>query len=233
VAKRTYDGVELVFDKRMADKWALRGSYLWSRLFGNYTGLTQGDEQGRLSPNVGRNFDNILMVYEQDGSPEEGPLPSDRPHQLKAQAIYAFGFGLNLGLNGYLSSGTPVGRMTVLDPLLAVPVYYLGRDSEGRTPFFKQLDLNLIQDIKVGRNSKFQILANVINVFNTQGAVQKWQTELRPGQQVSINDIDYIQGRTNIQQLYAAQGLRTDARFLQASQFQEPRQIRLGVRFIF
>jgi len=233
LAKRSYDGVELVFDKRMSDNWALRASYLWSRLFGNYTGLTQGDEQGRLSPNVGRNFDNILMVYKQDGTPEEGPLPSDRPHQAKVQAIYSFGFGLSVGVNGFLSSGTPVGRMTTLDPLLAVPVYYLGRDSDGRTPWFKQLDLNLVHDVRLGKQTRLQLMANVINVFDTQTAVQKWQTELRSGQTVSINDIDYIQGRTNIQQLYAAQGLRTDARFLQASQFQEPRQIRLGVRFLF
>ncbi len=233
LAKRSYDGVELVFDKRMAGKWALRGSYLWSRLYGNYTGLTQGDEQGRLSPNVGRNFDNILMAYKQDGSPEEGPLPSDRTHQFKVQAMYSFGFGLSLGLRSFLSSGTPVGRMATLDPLLQVPVYYLGRDSEGRTPFFKQFDLNLTHDIRIGRNSKFQVTANIINVLDTQGVVQRWQTELRPGQQVSLSDIDYVQGRTNIQQLYAAQGLRKDARFLKASQFQEPRQIRLGVRFMF
>ena len=43
--------------KRMADSWSLRVSYLWSRLHGNYTGLGQGDENGRVSPNVGRNFD--------------------------------------------------------------------------------------------------------------------------------------------------------------------------------
>lgn len=233
LAERSYNGLELVFEKRMADRWALRASYLWSRLYGNYTGLTQGDEQGRLSPNVGRNFDNILMAYEQDGEPEKGPLPSDRTHQLKAQAIYSFGFGLNVGLNAFLSSGTPVGRITTLDPLLQVPVYYVGRDSDGRTPMFKQVDLNLTHRFELGKKTALEVMANVLNLFDTRGATQKWQNELRTGQQVRVDDIDYVQGRTDIQQLYAAQGLRTDARFLMASQFQEPRQVRLGLRFVF
>ena len=34
--------------------WYLRTSYLWSRLYGNYSGLSQSDENGRTSPNVGR-----------------------------------------------------------------------------------------------------------------------------------------------------------------------------------
>jgi hypothetical protein len=60
-AKRDYDSVELAFEKRMRDNWYLRTSYLWSRLYGNYSGLSQSDEvsngTGRTSPNVGRAFD--------------------------------------------------------------------------------------------------------------------------------------------------------------------------------
>ena len=138
-----------------------------------------------------------------------------------------------MGVNAFLSSGTPVGRIATLDPLLQVPVYYLGRESDGRTPVFKQVDLNLTHRFALGKKTAIELMANVLNLFDTQGATQKWQNELRQGQQVRINDIDYVQGRTDIQQLYAAQGLRTDARFLMDSQFQEPRQVRLGLRFVF
>ena len=54
---RDYDSVEFAVEKRFANSWYLRGSYLWSRLFGNYAGLSQSDENGRTSPNVGRLYD--------------------------------------------------------------------------------------------------------------------------------------------------------------------------------
>jgi hypothetical protein len=60
--KRDYDSVEFALEKRFADNWFMRTSYLWSRLFGNYSGLSQSDENGRTSPNVGRLFDYPLMM---------------------------------------------------------------------------------------------------------------------------------------------------------------------------
>src|SRR5262249_14459695 len=39
--KRQYDGVELAFDRRLSNSWAFHGSYLWSRLDGNYPGLAE------------------------------------------------------------------------------------------------------------------------------------------------------------------------------------------------
>ena len=45
-AVRDYDAVELSLNKRLSDGWALRASYLWSRLWGNYTGLANGDSNG-------------------------------------------------------------------------------------------------------------------------------------------------------------------------------------------
>jgi cellobiose phosphorylase len=56
-AKRDYDSLEFVWNKLLANNWSLRTSYMWSRLYGNYSGLSQSDENGRTSPNVGRAFD--------------------------------------------------------------------------------------------------------------------------------------------------------------------------------
>ena len=49
------------------DSWYLRSSYLWSRLFGNYSGLSQSDENGRTSPNVGRLYDYPMMMFQDGG----------------------------------------------------------------------------------------------------------------------------------------------------------------------
>ncbi len=106
-AKRDYDSVEFAFTKNFSNNWYLRGSYLWSRLYGNYSGLSQSDENGRTSPNVGRLFDYPIMMFDKTGQPAYGPLGTDRPNQFKAQFIYQFGFGTSVGLNEYVASGIP------------------------------------------------------------------------------------------------------------------------------
>ena len=47
---RDYDSVEFAIEKRFAQGWYLRSSYLWSRLWGNYSGLSQSDENGHTAP---------------------------------------------------------------------------------------------------------------------------------------------------------------------------------------
>ena len=92
-AVRDYDALELTFDKRLSDRWSARASYTLSRLYGNYPGLSQTDENGRTSPNVGRSFDYPLMAFDGIGEPVLGRLPTDRPHQFKVQANYEMPLG--------------------------------------------------------------------------------------------------------------------------------------------
>jgi hypothetical protein len=106
--KRDYDGVELALNKRLSNNWSGRVSYLWSRLYGNYSGLSQTDENGRQSPNIGRLFDYPLMMFGQDGQPVYGVLATDRTHQVKVQFLYDFDFGLSAGLNWFGASGIPI-----------------------------------------------------------------------------------------------------------------------------
>ncbi len=73
---RDYDSVELALEKRLANRWFLRGSYLWSRLYGNYAGLSQSDENGRTSPNVGRLYDYPMMMFRDGGDAVYGRLPT-------------------------------------------------------------------------------------------------------------------------------------------------------------
>jgi hypothetical protein len=231
-ARRDYDAVELSVHKRYAAGWSLRASYLWSRLWGNYSGLVDGDENGAMAPNFSRNFDNPIMMFDDTGAPLDGPLPSDRPHQLKAQLIYDFPFGTTLGVNGYVASGTPISRAAPFIPPNNFPVRYLGRGSDGRTPTFSQLDLYLQQEIRLGGRSRLQLLANILNVFDQQATVNRYPWQLEPGAGVSVTPEQFFRG-VDTQALIAAQGLHEDPRFLMDSEFQLPRELRIGVRFVF
>ena len=86
--RRNYDALELKFNKRLADNWQFDSSYTLSRLDGNYPGLASSDEIARVSPNVTRLFDGLLMAFDQNGEPVYGRLNTDRPHQFKFLGTY-------------------------------------------------------------------------------------------------------------------------------------------------
>jgi hypothetical protein len=231
---RDYDAVEFAFDKRYADNWFARVSYMWSRLHGNYSGLSQGDENGRTSPNVGRLFDYPAMMFDQSGQPVFGPLPSDRPHQFKAQGIYSLPFGTSVGLNFLMQSGVPVSRELGILPTSNFPVQYRGRGSDGRTDVLSQTDLYVQHEFKVGGDRAFQVSLNIINLFDQSASIGKWQTyQLQDTNGVSFDEHDFYSGALNFDQLIQQQGVRQDPRFLMDSWYQFPISARFGVKFLF
>jgi len=174
--QRDYDSVEVAAEKRLSNRWYLRTSYLWSRLFGNYSGLSQSDEDGRTSPNVGRLYDYPVMMFQDGGGPALGPLPTDRPHQFKAQFIYQLLFGTSVGFNQYVASGLPVTREIAIYPPNNFPVQYLGRGSDGRTPVYSQTDFLVQHEFKLAGTRALQVSLNVLNLFNQDTAISRFST---------------------------------------------------------
>ena len=166
-AVRDYDAVELSLNKRMANHWSSRASYMWSRLNGNYPGLSQSDENGRTSPNIGRSFDYPLMMFNEQAEAVMGVLPTDRTHQVKLQMIYDAPFGVSVGGNWFLASGIPMTREAAYIAGSNYPIQYLGRNSDGRTPFFNQLDLFAEYELKLGGRNRLSFNANFINVLGS------------------------------------------------------------------
>jgi hypothetical protein len=230
-AIRDYDAVEASFDKRLSSNWFLRASYTWSRLYGNYSGLTQSDENGRTSPNVGRLFDYPAMMFQDGGQPALGPLATDRPHQVKAQFIYQFGFGTSLGFNQYVASGLPISREVGILPPNNYPVNYLGRGSDGRTPTYSQSDMFVQHSFRMGDKS-LQLSLNVLNLFNQDTTVGKYST-YQKSNGVAIDERLFYQGQQTIANQITAQNIVKDPRFLMDNSFQAPILARFGVKFLF
>jgi outer membrane receptor protein involved in Fe transport len=232
--KRDYDSVEFAAEKRLANSWYLRVSYLWSRLFGNYSGLSQSDENGRTSPNVGRLYDYPLMMFQDGGQAAFGPLPTDRPHQFKTQFLYQFKFGTTMALNEYVASGLPVSREIGIYPPNTLPVQYLGRGSDGRTPVFSQTDFLVQHDLRFLGTRRVQLQFNVLNLFNQDTAVSRHSTYQRTGG-VTPNETLFYTGAQTLAQLITSQAasLSPDPRFLMDNSFQAPIQARVGIKFVF
>jgi hypothetical protein len=235
--QRDYDSVEFAFEKRLANNWYLRSSYLWSRLFGNYPGLSQSDENGRTSPNVGRLYDYPMMMFMDGGEAVYGRLPTDRPHQFKTQFIYQAPFGTALGVNQYVASGLPVTREIGVYPGNNLPVQYLGRMSDGRTPAFSQTDLLIQHSFRIAGSRQLELSLNVLNLFNQDTAIARFSTFHRVNGVTPLGPDDteeaFYRGQLRLADLIVTQGVEQDPRFLQDSAFQAPISARVGVKFRF
>ena len=232
-AKRDYDAVELAFEKRMSNNWYIRPSYLWSRLYGNYSGLDQTDENGRQSPNTGRLYDYPLMSFDQKGNPVNGPLATDRPHQVKVQFIYQLPIGTSIGLNQYVASGIPKTREMAVT-VQGYPMFYEGRGSDGRMPTYSQTDLYIQHEFKVSANQRLSVSVNVLNLFNQDTATNFYATLPASGYYLDVPEYDiYNHTAPNFDTLAQQQGMKQDPRFMKDSGWQLPRAARFGVKFTF
>jgi hypothetical protein len=236
-AVHRYNAIEFTADKRFANRWGLQASYRYSRLRGTFEGFFR-DDNGQSDPGITSLFDFPTNdpSYTSIGVPEfgyrgdvrflgalgEGPLPLDRPHQVKAYGNYQFPFALNVGAGVTFQSGKP------LTALAAHPVYGTsGEIPEGpRGSGFETIDgfrtrtkplydtaLHADYRLPIAANQRIVLLADVFNLFNSQTA-----TDYDPDTQTTfpVANPDFGQPvRSNLAQL------------------QTPRQIRFGVRYEF
>ena len=179
-AVRDYDAVELVARRRLERNWALTASYVWSRLHGNFSGLSQSDENGRTDPTSASTFDDALGLFDDDGRVIDGPLATDRPHQVKAQLVYTAPFGVNVGVFQMMASGPPVTRLALLAPG-QVGVFYAGRASDGRTEKLAQTDVSVQYVRPLGGRTRLTVGLNVLNVFNYAAGISRFSRETEQG----------------------------------------------------
>ncbi len=172
------------------------------------------------------------MMFKDGGTAAYGPLATDRPSQFKTQFIYQLPIGTSVGLNEYVASGLPVSREIGIYPTSNLPVNYLGRASDGRTPVYSQTDLFVQHGFKLGGSKQVQISFNVLNLFNQKTAVSKYST-YQATNGVVPDEALFYRGQQTLEQLIVSQNVIKDPRFLQNNLFQSPIQARVGVSFRF
>jgi hypothetical protein len=202
--ERKYDALEISVDRRFAQVFALNASYTYSRLFGNYSGLASSDEfvingTARNAPNVNRLYDQPFVGYTVGGKPDNGRLPTDRPHLFKFFGAYTLDWknfmGYNLDQSGHnvtelsayfqASSGTPQTTRVFFVDVDYIPLF--GRGDMGRTPKYSQTDLALTHRYKFGNDGRMQLAFdfNVLNAFNQRTVLARYegiaQFEFGPG----------------------------------------------------
>ncbi|HLZ12510.1 MAG TPA: TonB-dependent receptor [Candidatus Acidoferrum sp.] len=194
-AQRDYDGLELRLTKSISRHWAGLFSYTYSRLWGNYSGLTssyQGDGGGgRNAPNNSRAFDEPFFSWDANGHSASGLLPTDRPNVFKGYVYYELNwlhkFTTDFGIFQAVNQGSP--ETSYLDVGFAFPggfpTYVYGSDkwvdvhqdpTTGlittsnprlqRTPWFNQTDFNMTHSFKIGESKTVSFSGTLTNLLN-------------------------------------------------------------------
>src|SRR5262249_49080874 len=138
--KRNYDALVITATKRLSHNFLILASYTYSRTIGNYPGLFS-PSNGQTDPNISSQYDLRDLLLNRDG-----PLPSDRPHNLKIQGSYFIPFGSNTVVLGVAFNGLSGNPIEVLGrhPLYGRrEVFILPRGSGGRTPFVTSFDFHV------------------------------------------------------------------------------------------
>ncbi len=171
-------------------------------------------------------FDYPLMKFDRTAAiAAYGPLATDRPHQFKTNFIYQFNFGTTVGATEYIASGLPVSRELGIYPTSNLPLQYLGRGSDGRTPIFSQMDFLVQHEIRLG-DRRLQLSLNVINLFNQDTAVSKYST-YQAVNGVVPDEFLFYTGAQTLESLITSQNVRRDPRFLMDNGFQAPIKARV------
>jgi len=188
-AKRAYDALELSLTRRFAQRWLGSVSYVYSRLWGNYSGLQNTDEIRPQSLYVGslpsqqlttvayrpgtsasRAYDLDDYLWDAHGHMDvTGRLGADRPHVLKIFGSYTLPKSLARGttqIGAFFLAESGVPMSTFVQDTQNIPLFVNGRGDMGRTPVFTNMDMTLSHEIKVaeGKNLRFEF--NFGNLFN-------------------------------------------------------------------
>jgi len=167
---RIYKALEITMDKRFSNHWMMQGSYVLSRLEGNYEGLYSNDN-GQLDPNITSKYDIPSLLVN-----GYGLLPNDRTHVLKLYGGYFFEtIPLELTANLTLQSGIPISALGADDAYGINEGFAKVRGTAGRTPTLWALDLGAQYTFKIWK-SNLALRVDIFNVTNEQRTTTVDQT---------------------------------------------------------
>ncbi|BCS34830.1 membrane protein [Luteitalea sp. TBR-22] len=219
VPKRQYDALELTVNRRFANNYFWSASYVYSRLYGNYSGLAaseevntpttnvtsataqqQGGSIARPGGNANRAWDIDEIFWDSRGNLDVlGRLPTDRPHVVKLYGSYLLPFGTQVGAFFYAGSGTPLTTYVVSTN--QTQLFVNGRGDMGRTPVLSRTDLLLSQEFGMGGgNKRLRLELNVLNVFNQKATrhefnfLNRGAGAARASSAIDLHNVDLSKG---------------------------------------
>lgn len=257
-AERKFNAFQVIAERRFTRGAYFNANYTFSRLFGNYSGLASSDENGRDDPGVTRYFDIPIQGFAVGtGQPDNGKLATDRPHVFNFYGSYTMDFGgksneTTVSLFTTAQSGTP---LTTTIEFLSNEVIFNGRGDLGRTETFTRSDVALSHRYRFGRDNRFAMIfnINVNNVLNERNAIDAFRLITDLGVDITASSLGFSNDDAGtlaainaaittglgpqLRKYLADNPAFVDSRYSatnpKPNDFQEPRNIRFGMRFQF
>jgi hypothetical protein len=197
--KRDFNGVELVFRKRFADRWQLLSSYNWMDAKGNTNSDSSADFQGDVD-------------YLDPRAPNQyGTQPGLIRHLAKGAASYTFDFGLQLGGTFSWNSGTVASR-TFLSSSRNLPLRvstteafeyagyvnrWLAPDSVGQleNPAWGKVDLRAQYNRRIGDQLNAEVFLDLFNIMNNQSSIRNQDLVAGSGGNAFGSEILWVEPR--------------------------------------
>ena len=101
-----------------------------------------------------------------------------------------------------------------------------------------QTDLYVQHEFRLPGGKRFQVNANILNLFDQRTVLDRNNSVRRAGTTPTLNETAFYAGQVNVQSIldslaFPNGAMRVEPRFLQNSSFQAPLQARFGVKLLF
>jgi hypothetical protein len=215
----TYNGFELTAQKRLSNKWMVRGNFGWQdwKQSGGKGSCVQNDPTNLLSATFGAGCpgDDIMVGPSGTGSGAVGNIYVNSKWNFNIAGLYQLPLGFNVGANifgrqGYpyvqfvrINTGDGFGTKSIIVPPL---------DQE-RNPDVYNVDLRLEKVIEL-RPLSISLSADIFNLFNSNTVLQR-------------------QGRLADCAAAGCATLVPNSTYNLITDFQSPRVVRAGARISF
>jgi hypothetical protein len=219
--------MELIVSKRFSTNFQFYGSYVLSKLYGNYQGSFRGDNF-QTDPNISSMFDFTNSDGLLTGQDTVGVLPTDRRHQIKMFGNYQWR-GFNFGGGWNIASGSPITKLLDHPAYVnsgEIPVCPDGtftcsggpRGQFGRTDWALPFSAHADYTWSLTEKMRVKFVADLFNLFNQQQVVrvnQNYEINNSPG----VVNPDFL--------------LPDLQDFFNSGVYQNPFSARLAIRFEF
>jgi len=212
-----YWGFDLIFNKRLSNRWMLNGSFTFQNQKVHY-----GDEGYMSATNLWALDGRVYSPY-QGGASGKISQYTYSPWMLKLAGLYQLPYGINASFNFQARDGWLIReRVTVYD--YRIPnsrsrshTLYLKEFGNESLPVFYKLDLRLEKVLSVGDIGKIYVMVDMFNALNSTIENRRYQSDWGT---VYI----YTDNSTSFSPSSTAGSL---------NEILNPRMLRFGVRFEF
>lgn len=173
-----YHGVVFTFDRRFSNRFALSGSYTWSRSTGLIPKMLAQDQNAPFfSSKEGSDPNNFINAT--------GRLQGDRPHMFRVQSIFSrLPWDLQFSANVEFSSGRAHNRQIRVGDLgQGTAVVIMQPSGTLRFSAIEAVDLSVAKKFEVGNGMRIRVEGTLYNLLNSNQELSFASLELaRPSE---------------------------------------------------